>query len=111
MSPARSVSNGRGQGVVIFGVGTKGRLEGCDLAGNAWACLQIGGGAEPVVAACKCERGWGVSRLIIHEDSDLAGMPAYRRRRRSIRWWRCASASESSRGGQWGPVTPASIFV
>ena len=53
-------------GVGGFGVVVKGgalRLQGCDLtcAANG-ACLCVDGGADPVVASCRCARGVGPSR-------------------------------------------------
>jgi len=38
---------------VFNGAGTRGRLEGCDIAWNKMAGVQITAGADPVLAACK----------------------------------------------------------
>ena len=36
-----------------MGSGTKGRLEGCDIAGNKGHGVQISEGADPLFTACK----------------------------------------------------------
>ena len=47
------IQDGQGAGVIIFGKFTKGRLEGCDIAGNKLFGVEIGEGADPFVVACK----------------------------------------------------------
>ena len=51
-APPRSVHDGRGIGVIIFGESTKGRLEGCNIARNGGANGSISGGADPLLVAC-----------------------------------------------------------
>ena len=36
----------------ISGAGTKGRLEGCDVAGNGRAGVRISAGAAPLLTTC-----------------------------------------------------------
>ena len=56
--PPRSIHDGKSAGVVLRGAGTKGRLEGCDVARNEKSGIEIQG-ADPVVADCKCALGVG----------------------------------------------------
>ena len=51
---SRRVHDGKGSGVLVRGAGTKGRLEGVDIARQAGAGLQILGGADPLAADCTC---------------------------------------------------------
>ena len=48
----RSVRDGKAGGILIVGVGTKGRLEGCDVARNEGVSLSILNGADPLVTSC-----------------------------------------------------------
>ena len=47
-----SVRSGHDAGVVIMGAATKGRLEGCDIAGNKAPGIQISEGADPFISLC-----------------------------------------------------------
>ena len=49
----RSIRGGKLDGVYITDAGTRGRLEGCDIAGNGRFGVQILGGADPSFSACK----------------------------------------------------------
>ena len=48
----RRVHDGKAHGVLCSGVGTKGRLEGCDIAGNERTGVGIKEKANPAVVAC-----------------------------------------------------------
>ena len=47
------VRDGEEAGIVFYGDGTKGRLEGCEIARNKGANLEICFGADPSVVGCK----------------------------------------------------------
>ena len=53
MAVCRRVHDGQSYGVWIAGAGTRGRLEGCDVARNKGAGVYITAGADPVLAASK----------------------------------------------------------
>ena len=50
---ARRVRDGLSGGVIIHGVETKGRLEGCEISGNKMSGVQITAGANPAVVSCR----------------------------------------------------------
>ena len=50
---AGRILGSRGCCVSVEGVGTKGRLEGCNIFGSQCDGVLIGWGARPVLAACK----------------------------------------------------------
>lgn len=52
----RSVHDGLVAGVVFDGVGTKGRLEKCDVVANKGAGVKIQDGADPFLSLCKYVR-------------------------------------------------------
>ena len=49
----RRVHDGQFYGVVFADTGTRGRLEGCDVARNKGHGVYITGGADPSLADCK----------------------------------------------------------
>ena len=55
LSPDGSVRihDGQGEGVYITGAGTRGRLEGCDVAGNKGYGVYISEGADPFLMDCR----------------------------------------------------------
>ena len=56
-----SIHGGKSVGAAFFGAGTKGRLDGCSIYGNAWsmAGVAVRCGAEPTVTSCKYGEGEG----------------------------------------------------
>ena len=49
----RRIHDGGICGLAIEGAGTKGRLEGCDIARNGWNGVDLSFGADPLLVACK----------------------------------------------------------
>ena len=53
-SRPRSIHDGKAEGVYITSPGTKGRLEGCTIAGNMLTGVEIRRGADPLFSSCRC---------------------------------------------------------
>ena len=51
--PRRRIHGAAGEGVSFADFGTKGRMEGCDIAENTGDGVMISHGADPVLSACK----------------------------------------------------------
>ena len=51
---ARSIYGGKEGGLSIFGAGTRGRLENCNVWGNEKFGVKIALEADPLLQACRC---------------------------------------------------------
>ena len=60
------IHEGRSGGVLIRGVGTRGRLEDNHIWGTEQACVAIVGGADPTIISNKCVAGFALrTRFVI----------------------------------------------
>ena len=55
----------------FLGPGTKGRVEGCDIAGNKSAGVAIVAGADPIIVSCKIRDGGSYGVTFLHAKGRL----------------------------------------